>query len=242
MRRAETLTRGPYGFPVGDATTLWNRDPTGAPTHVSARQHIPMLTLTPDVTALLGRIAAEVTTEANEARRIRALEEDDDHEQDDDYSDDSSTSTTRFYKKAHLAGVLSTRDVKYDDYTTTHPRYTTRITLDSVRDPKEEESRVHQRASASASAVLIETSVLEDGAGEDERGGSDDDSSDDEDVSFAARLDEAAWRGGSADEVLYARCAKRVALRPASVLPMQAAAAVITSDRRGDGSVSPSIH
>ena len=43
-----------------------------------------MLTLTPDVTALLGRIAAEVTTEANEARRIRALEEDDDHEQDDD--------------------------------------------------------------------------------------------------------------------------------------------------------------
>ena len=54
-RRAETLTRGPYGFPVGDATTLWNRDPTGAPTHVSARQHIPMLTLTPDVTTLLGR-------------------------------------------------------------------------------------------------------------------------------------------------------------------------------------------
>ena len=242
VRRAETLTRGPYGFPVGDATTLWNRDPTGAPTHVSARQHIPMLTLTPDVTALLGRIAAEVTTEANEARRIRALEEDDDHEQDDDYSDDSSTSTTRFYKKAHLAGVLSTRDVKYDDYTTTHPRYTTRITLDSVRDPKEESSRVHQRASASASAVLIETSVLEDGAGEDERGGSDDDSSDDEDVSFAARLDEAAWRGGSADEVLYARCAKRVALRPASVLPMQAAAATISSDPSGgDGSVSRSI-
>ena len=78
-RRAETATRGPYGFPVGDATTLWNRDPTGAPVHVSARQHIPMLTLTPDVTALLGRIAAEVTTEANEARRLRALEEDDDH-------------------------------------------------------------------------------------------------------------------------------------------------------------------
>ena len=238
-RRTETLTRGPYGFPVGDATTLWNRDPTGAPVHVGARQHIPMLTLTPDVTTLLGRIAAEVTTEANEARRLRALEEDDDHDDDDDdYSDDSSTST-RFYKKAHLAGVLSTRDVKYDDYTTTHRRYTTRITLDSVRDPKES-SRVHQRASASASAVVIETSVLEDGAGEDERG-SDDDSSDDEDVSFAARLDEAAWRGGSADEVLYARCAKRVALRPASVLPMQAAAATIASDRRSDESVSPSI-
>jgi hypothetical protein len=236
-RRAETLTRGPYGFPVGDATTLWNRDPTGAPVHVGARQHIPMLTLTPDVTTLLGRIAAEVTTEANEARRLRALEEDD-HSDDDD--DDSSTST-RFYKKAHLAGVLSTRDVKYDDYTTTHRRYTTRITLDSVRDPKEESSGVHQRASASASAVLIETSVLEDGAGEDERG-SDDESSDDEDVSFAARLDEAAWRGGSADEVLYARCAKRVALRPASVLPMQAAAATtFSTDRRGDGSVSPSI-
>jgi hypothetical protein len=50
-----------------------------------------MLTLTPDVTALLGRIAAEVTTEANEARRLRALEEDDDHSDDDysDYSDDS---------------------------------------------------------------------------------------------------------------------------------------------------------
>ena len=89
---------------------------------------------------------------------------------------------------------------------------------------------------------MIETSVLEDGAGEDERGGSDDDSSDDEDVSFAARLDEAAWRGGSADEVLYARCAKRVALRPASVLPMQAAAATISSDPSGgDGSVSRSI-
>ena len=201
-----------------------------------------MLKLTQDVTALLGRIAAEVTTEANEARRLRALEEDDDHsdDDDDDYSDDSSKSTTRFYKKAHLAGVLSTRDVKYDDYTTTHRRYTTRITLDSVRDPKES-SRVHQRASASASAVLIETSVLEDGAGEDERG-SDDDSSDDEDVSFAARLDEAAWRGGSADEVMYARCAKRVALRPASVLLMQAAAATtFSTDRRGDESVSPSI-
>ena len=49
-----------------------------------------------------------------------------------------------------------------DDYTTTHRRYTTRITLDSVRDPKES-SRVHQRASASASAVVIETSSLRNG-------------------------------------------------------------------------------
>ena len=48
----------------------------------------------------------------------------------------------------------------------------------------------------------------------------------------AKRLDDAAWRGGSADDLLYARCSKRVGLRPAAVLPMQAAAALVGIRRR----------
>ena len=224
--KAQAGTAGPYDFPVG-ASELWDRNPIGPPLHVGARQHIPLLKLTPDVTILLASIAAEVTSEANEARRLRALEGAAEESGDED---DDRSSSLRFYRRAHLAGVLSTRHVEFDDRAAA--TRTTCITLEKVRDPRE--SNGFGADSTKPSAVVIEASVMEENGGED----SDDDDScvskekekegDDGNVdAVAARLDEAAWRGGSADDLLYARCSKRVRLRPAAVLPMQAAAALV---------------
>ena len=104
--------------PVG-ASELWDRTPIGPPLHVGARQHIPLLKLTPDVTILLASIAAEVTSEANEARRLRALEGAAEESGDED---DDRSSSLRFYRRAHLAGVLSTRHVEFDDHAPRGPR------------------------------------------------------------------------------------------------------------------------
>ena len=217
---AQAGTAGPYDFPVG-ASELWDRNPIGPPLHVGARQHIPLLKLTPDVTILLASIAAEVTSEANEARRLRALEGAAEESGDED---DDRSSSLRFYRRAHLAGVLSTRHVEFDDHAAA--TRTTCITLEKVRDPRE--SNGFGADSTEPSAVVIEASVMEENGGED----SDDDNEEEEEEekekegddgnvdAVAARLDEAAWRGGSADDLLYARCCKRVRLRPAAVLPM----------------------
>ena len=226
--KAQAGTAGPHDFPVG-ASELWDRTPIGPPSHVGARQHIPLLKLTPDVTILLASIAAEVTSEANEARRLRALEGAAEESGDED---DDRSSSLRFYRRAHLAGVLSARDVEFDDYE--DAARITCITLEKVRDPRESNLGAD---STPASAVVIEASVMEENGGED----SDDDEDDDEKEkekegdegnvdAVAARLDEAAWRGGSADDLLYARCSKRVGLRPAAMLPMQAAAALVHDD------------
>ena len=72
-----------------------------------------LLKLTPDVTILLASIAAEVTSEANEARRLRALE---------GAAEESGRRGRRSVvvaapdRRAHLAGVLSARHVEFDDH------------------------------------------------------------------------------------------------------------------------------
>ena len=165
--KAQAGTAGPYDFPVG-ASELWDRTPIGPPLHVGARQHIPLLKLTPDVTILLASIAAEVTSEANEARRLRALEGAAEESGDED---DDRSSSLRFYRRAHLAGVLSTRDVEFDDHE--NAARTTCITLDKVRDPRESNSGADW---ARASAVVIEASVMEENGGKD----SDDDDEEEE--------------------------------------------------------------